>query len=146
MIGNSDDVSFVDSNIFVYCIVNDDPARSPIARHLIDRLTDLGTLRTSTQVLQELYVNLVKKARRGWDSGSALDYLDEIAKWPVWVNDYSDIRRAVQLTTEVNLSFWDALIVVAAANSGAKRLYSEDMQDDQVILGVRIVNPFREPQ
>jgi predicted nucleic acid-binding protein len=105
-----------------------------------------GALRTSTQVLQELYVNLVRKARAGLSPDQALRYLDEIAQSPVWVNEYSDIRRAVQLTTEVNLSFWDALIVVAAANSGAKLLYSEDMQDGQVILRVRIVNPFREPQ
>ena len=146
MTGDSDEVSFVDTNIFLYGLVDDDPRRSPIAQALIRRLVAKGALRTSTQVLQELYVNLVRKVRGGRSPDRALRYLDEIAQSPVWVNEYSDVRRAVQLTTEVNLSFWDALIVVAAANSGAKRLYSEDMQDGQVILGVRIVNPFREPQ
>jgi predicted nucleic acid-binding protein len=146
MSAESDEDSFVDTNIFLYRLADDDPRRSPIAAALIDRLVASGALRTSTQVLQELYVNLVRKARVGLSPDRALRYLDEIAQSPVWVNEYSDIRRAVQLTTEVNLSFWDALIVVAAANSGAKRLYSEDMQDGRVILGVRIVNPFREPQ
>jgi predicted nucleic acid-binding protein len=40
------------------------------------------------------------------------------------------------------LSFWDALIVVAAEGSGAKTLYSEDLHAGQELLGVRIVNPF----
>ena len=31
----------------------------------------------------------------------------------------------------------------AAARSGAKRIYTEDLQDGQIILGVEVVNPFR---
>jgi predicted nucleic acid-binding protein len=44
------------------------------------------------------------------------------------------------------LSFWDALVVVAAARSGAKRLYTEDLQNGQMLLGVEVVNPFRGSQ
>jgi predicted nucleic acid-binding protein len=43
-------------------------------------------------------------------------------------------------------SFWDALVAVAAAKSGAKRRYTEGLQDGQVILGVEVVNPFRASQ
>jgi predicted nucleic acid-binding protein len=44
------------------------------------------------------------------------------------------------------LSFWDALVVVAAAKSEAKYLYTEDLPDGQIILGVEVVNPFRGSQ
>ncbi len=33
--------------------------------------------------------------------------------------------------------------MVAASRSGAKRIYTEDLQHGQIILGVEIVNPFR---
>jgi predicted nucleic acid-binding protein len=42
-------------------------------------------------------------------------------------------------------SFWDALILVCAARSGATRLYTEDLNHGQTVLGVQIVNPFRTP-
>ena len=41
------------------------------------------------------------------------------------------------------ISFYDALIVQAAAASGCVRVLSEDMQDGAVIAGVRIENPFK---
>jgi len=42
-------------------------------------------------------------------------------------------------------SFWDSLIVAAAAHGQCQVLVSEDMQDGQVINGVRFENPFRIP-
>jgi predicted nucleic acid-binding protein len=35
---------------------------------------------------------------------------------------------------------------LSAAKSGAELLYTEDLQDGQVILGVEVVNPFRGSQ
>ena len=40
------------------------------------------------------------------------------------------------------VSFWDALILVAAAKGGASTLVSEDLNAGQVIAGVTIENPF----
>jgi predicted nucleic acid-binding protein len=34
-------------------------------------------------------------------------------------------------------------VVVAAARAGTGVLYTEDLNDGQEILGVRVVNPFR---
>jgi len=48
------------------------------------------------------------------------------------------------LSAGASLSFWDALVVVAAARSGAKLLYTEDLQDGQSIFDVEVVNPFRD--
>ena len=59
------------------------------------------------------------------------------------MNDFDAIRRAAVLTGEASISFWDALIVVAASRSGAREtLYTEDLSHGQEILGVRVVNPF----
>jgi predicted nucleic acid-binding protein len=74
---------------------------------------------------------------------SALRYIDHVGAWPVTVTDFKSVRRAIQLSIGSMLSFWDSLIVVAAEGSGAKILYSEDLQAGQELLGVRIVNPFQ---
>jgi predicted nucleic acid-binding protein len=135
--------SFVDTNVLVYAITADDTRRSPIAQKLLQDLMDARALRTSTQVLQESFATLTRKGRTPLTAEQALRYLDRIAEWPVMVTDYGAIKTAGELSARASLSFWDALVVVAAARSGAKRIYTEDLQDGQTILGVEIMNPFR---
>ena len=134
--------SFVDTNVLVYALSADDKRRSPIAHRLVRELMAAQAFHTSTHVLQELYVTLTRKVRTPLRPEQALRYLDQLAVWPVMVPDYSAVRDAVELSASATLSFWDALVVVAAARSGAKRVYTEDLQDGQTILGVEVVNPF----
>jgi predicted nucleic acid-binding protein len=136
-------VSFVDTNVLVYAIAGDDAGRSTVAEKLVKELMVARVFRTSTQVLQELFVTLTRKVKTPLAAQEALQYLDQIAAWPVITTDYGAVREAAALSTSAVLSFWDALVIVAASRSGAKRLYTEDLQDGQVILGVEIVNPFR---
>ena len=136
-------LSFVDTNVLVYALAADDSKRSPVAQALLRELMAAQLFQTSTQVLQELFVTLTRKIRTPLPAEQALRYLDQIAAWPVVVLDYGAVRDAVQLSVSARVSFWDALVLVAAARSGAKRLYTEDLQDGQTILGVEVVNPFR---
>ena len=41
------------------------------------------------------------------------------------------------------VSFWDGLIIDAAYSSGAEILYTEDLNQGQILGGVRVVNPFK---
>jgi len=135
--------SFVDTNVFVYAVVDDDPERQSIASDLVGRLAEAEFLQTSTQVLQELYVVLTRKMRSKFTPREALAYLDRIARSAVTGIDYGVVREAAELSSRHTLSMWDALVIVAAARSGAVHLYSEDLQHGRKILGVEIVNPFR---
>jgi predicted nucleic acid-binding protein len=58
------------------------------------------------------------------------------------VNDGESILQAISLESQEKLSFWDALVVAAAARGGAGILLSEDLPAGRTIAGVRIVNPF----
>ena len=136
-------VSFVDTNVLVYALAADDVKRSPVAQKLLRELMTAQVFQTSTQVLQELFVTLTRKVRTPMSAEQALRYLDQIAAWPVVVLDYSGVREAIELSASASVLLWDALVIVAAARSGAKRLYTEDLQDGQTILGVEVVNPFR---
>jgi predicted nucleic acid-binding protein len=136
--------SFTDTNIFVYALAGDDIARSAIAQELIRTLMLNGSLRTSTQVLGELYTTLTQKVAQKLTPAQALRYMDRIAALPVIGLDYAAVRAAAELCARHKFSYWDAQIVVAASRAGAARLYSEDLQHGRVVLGVEIVNPFRE--
>jgi predicted nucleic acid-binding protein len=86
---------------------------------------------------------ITRKIKSPLSPPQALRYLDQLAEWPVTTLDYGAIRAAIDLSSNSSISFWDALIVVAASRAGAVRLYSEDLQHDRTLLGVQIVNPFR---
>ena len=134
--------AFVDTNILVYAFDSSDAARHAPAADLLSRLMDEDRLRLSVQVLQELYVTMTRKARHAWTPDRALATLDDLAAWPVVANDFALAREAILLSRDAALSFWDALIVAAAARSGAASLYTEVLDDGQVLRGVRVVNPF----
>lgn len=136
------DLSFVDTNVLVYAFDQQVSAKKQVAQQLLSELMESDRLQLSTQVLQELFVTLTRKVSRPCSIGEALGVLEDLAAWPLMVVDYAAIRAAIRLGEHARLSFWDALIVVAAARAGARVLYTEDRNDGQEILGVRITNPF----
>ena len=135
-------LSFVDTNVLVYAFDKSSTPKKRAAQRLMNELMDEDRLRVSTQVLQELFVTLTRKVNQRCSSAEALMVLEDLTAWPLMVVDYAAIRAAIGLADQAKLSFWDALVVVAAARSGAAVLYSEDLNDGQEILGVRIRNPF----
>lgn len=136
-------LSFLDTNILVYAFEKASSPKKRVAEGLVNELIDQDRLRLSTQVLQELFVALTRKASQPCPVEEALAVLDDLAAWPVMVIDVPAIRAAARLAVQARLSCWDSLIVVAAARAGASVLYTEDLNDGQEILGVRVRNPFQ---
>ena len=137
-------LSFVDTNVLIYSIAGGNDPRAVTARHLVDRLIDEGQFRTSTQVLQELYVNLTRKAKPPLTGASAIRSIESLSDWPVVTPRFEDIRDAMLLSESARISYWDALIVITARMAGCSTLYTEDLNHGQTIHGVLIVNPFRQ--
>jgi predicted nucleic acid-binding protein len=135
-------LSFVDTNVLVYAFDKSGSPKTLVAQELLNQLMDEDRLRLSTQVLQELFVTLTRKVSQPCSIGEALAVLEDLAAWPLMVVDYAAIRAAGGLSGQQKLSFWDALIVIAAARTGATVLYTEDLNHGQEILGVRVTNPF----
>jgi predicted nucleic acid-binding protein len=140
------DLSFVDTNVLVYAFDKSNSPKKLVAQRLMNELMEADVLRVSTQVLQELFVTLTRKVSQRCSIEEAMAVLEDLTAWPLMVVDYAAIRAAVGLAGQAKLSFWDALVVVAAARTGAAVLYSEDLNDGQEILGVRISNPFASPK
>ena len=140
----SEGAAFVDTNILVYALEKTPSPRKTPAQTLILRLTEEDRLRISTQVLQELFVTLTRKGIQTCSPNEAISFLDQLSVWPLFLTDFPAIHDAALLSRDTGISFWDALIVVAAARSGANTLYTEDLSHGEKLLGVEIVNPFRE--
>ncbi|MDR0593793.1 MAG: hypothetical protein LBG60_11165 [Bifidobacteriaceae bacterium] len=56
-----------------------------------------------------------------------------------------EVAAAIETSIRHQVNYWDALIVEAAASAGCARLLTEDLDDGQIISGVRVTNPFRGP-
>mgnify|MGYP001827857629 FL=1 len=97
----------------------------------------------STQVLQEFYVNVRRKAKKPISHDRARALIADYLSWDPVVNDGATLLDAIDVERQYKLSFWDAMIVVAAQKSGATVLYSEDFNDGQEFGGVRVENPFK---
>src|ERR1017187_1816615 len=105
-------LSFVDTNVLVYAFDRSSSPKKRVAQQLLNELMDGDRLRVSTQVLQELFVTLTRKAMQRCSNQEALAVLEDLTVWPLMVVDYAAIRAAVGLADQARISFWDALIVV----------------------------------
>ena len=56
------------------------------------------------------------------------------------------IATPMALHKRAKLSFWDAMVVHATAELGCDMLWTEDLNDGQVIKGVHIRDPFAAEQ
>lgn len=136
------DKVFVDSNVLVYAHDLDAKEQHERAAGIVRDLWENRNGALSTQVLQEFYVNVTRKIPRPLEKFTARELTRNYASWQTEIIDRSDIFRASELEESNRISFWDALIIVAAAKSGASLLLSEDLNDGQTIAGVTVENPF----
>jgi predicted nucleic acid-binding protein len=136
-------VAFVDSNILIYAHDRDAGSRRERARQICESLWHERTGCMSVQVLQEFYVTVTRKLRTPVARAQARELVRAYSSWVLSPTTPETVVRATELSEAAEIGFWDALIVAAAEQSGADTLYSEDLNDGQVIAGVRVVNPLR---
>lgn len=129
--------SFFDTNVVLYALSSEAAKKHRVA----DLLSRGGVL--STQVLAES-ANVM---RRKWGRSieEIRDFHDDItAACRVRLIGRDTVGLALRVAERYGFSIYDSLIVAAALEAGCATLYSEDMQDGQLIEGrLRVVNPFR---
>jgi predicted nucleic acid-binding protein len=130
--------AFFDTNVLVYAIVENDP-RKISAREL---LAVGGTI--SVQVLSEFVSVVRRKVKMPWDDVRAtLQWILLLCPEAITVTIKTH-ERAVGIAERYGYRIYDSLIVASAVEAKCTILYSEDMQDGQVIdHRLTIRNPFR---
>jgi len=131
---------FIDTNILVYAHDAQSGPRHQRAAALLKNFWAQGERPAiSVQVLQELYVNLVRK-------GLALDRARAVVEpyfaWRVMDHTKALVREAFALQARWKTSYWDAAILAAAHRAEATLLWSEDFSAGQNYGALTIVNPL----
>jgi predicted nucleic acid-binding protein len=132
--------SFFDTNVLVYADDKAAPAKQRRALELVAQHRRAGTGVVSLQVLQEYFVTVTRKLNV--DARIARRKAELLAEFDVAAPDVTDILAAIDLHRLHTFSFWDALILRSAKQSGCRVLLSEDMQGTRELDGVLVVNPF----
>lgn len=132
----------LDTDIVVYMFDDVDANKRDRARQLVGNSIASGEGVISYQVVQEALNVFARKL--GATAGQQLEIFDNVLSSLWRVHPTADLyRRAVAIGERHQIGFYDSLVVAAALEYGCDLLYSEDLQDGQVIDTVTIRNPFR---
>jgi len=138
------DKYFVDTNILIYAHDRSAGLKHDLARQLLERLWISGQGVLSTQVLQEVCINLRRKIARPLPVDEIRRLLQDYLSWKIVVNTPESVLQALEIEVRYKISFWDALVLQAAESAGAAVLYSEDLAAGQKYGPIQVINPLRE--
>ena len=133
------DSFFVDTNILIYAVC-ENFIKCDIGRQLL--IDKANHIMISSQVINEfIAVSLKKNFLPREEVFAYANGFMEIFDFVLITK--KDIKRAMNIKIRYKFSYWDSLIIASALESKCSILYTEDMQDGQVIEGrLKIVNPF----
>ncbi len=135
-------LQFVDTNVLVYAHDVSAGPKHKRAEGLLADLWNAGSGCVSIQVLQEFYVNVIRRIARPLPMQTAADHVEDLGQWRVHAPGVPDVLAAIELHRSRQISFWDAMVLRSAAQLGCDVLWSEDLNAGQSYGGVRVLNPF----
>ena len=135
---------FLDTNIFAYVFDSAAISKGQIADRLIRKGIGTGKGLVSYQVVQEFFNLAFKKFPVPMTEIEAQVYFTSVFRPMLGIGfSPSLLLRAIGIREKQRISWYDSLIVAAAIEGECKTLYSEDMQHEREIQGVKVQNPFR---
>ena len=134
------DKIFVDTSIWLYAFMEQNIEKSQITRKIINSNSEYICL--SVQVINEICVNLIKKAFYTEEEIQQLiKNLNDV--FEIYSLKLENILLVSQLRIRYSFSYWDSLIVSSALNNECNVLYSENMHHNLMVEGkLKIINPF----
>jgi len=137
------DKIFVDTNILIYAHDKDAGEKHSAALAILNDLWEKRTGVLSNQVLQEFYLGVTRKILKPIDKSEAREILRAYICWSIKEISPASIIRATEIEEKYLISFWDALVIVAAYEAKCGKILTEDLNSGQIIEGVLIENPFK---
>jgi predicted nucleic acid-binding protein len=137
----------LDTNVLVYAEGverhPDDRRKVAPSRAIIRGLTRGNGWSAAVQALAELHAVLVRRAGR--TPGVATLRVRQLTlSCAVVPTSEQVLEDALTLAADHRIQVYDAIIVAAAAETGAELLLSEDLHDGFTWRGVTVTNPFRQ--
>lgn len=136
---------FVDTNVLIYAYDIEAGSKHERCHEILHTLWKTKSGIISIQVMQEFFVNVTRKIPRPLSVAKSKGILQAYLAWQIPPTQADTVLLAVDIMARHQLSFWDAMIIASATKGGAKTLLSEGLSHDQLIEGVRVLNPFMAP-
>lgn len=128
---------FLDTNVWVYSILDQDLRKQGIALDLVES----GSVVLSHQVIGELMNVLIKI---GVDNAVIRKMLSTtFGRFEILRRSRETYLKALDLRARYKLSHWDSLLITDAMDANCSTFYSEDLQHGLKIEQLTITNPFR---
>ena len=135
----------VDTNVYVYALDADEPAKQFKALDLFDQLM----LQPADTVLLLQVASEVLGQLRKWESKGQLGSAAVEAAFhrfrtmfSLRVPSENVFQISFDLRSRYSLSHWDSMILAACKDAGVETLYTEDLDVGTDYDGITIVNPF----
>ncbi len=132
---------FVDTKIWLYAfMVGPDAVKSAKAQTVINPYAN--EIIISTQVINEVCVNLLKRAKL--PEADIKPIIESFyARYQVAEINQDVLLKAPDMRDRHKFSYWDSILVATALLSGASILFSEDMDTSLTVeQTLRIANPL----
>jgi predicted nucleic acid-binding protein len=135
----------VDTNVLLYSVDRNEPAKQLIAQQL---LKQLRSATEPTLLLWQVLGEIAQQLRRWRDQGrlTSVEFSQHIQAFrhlfPLTLPTAEVFDSSLNLAERFSLSHWDSMILGACQAAGATRLYTEDMGAPRKIGEIELINPF----
>lgn len=134
----------LDTNVLAYAQGVNGDAMKKAALALIGALP-AETVVLPAQTIAELFQVLIRKGQLTPAQARAA-ILSWCNVFPVAETSLSVLLGAAELAVSHRFSFWDGVVLAAAAEAGCRLLLSEDLQQGFTWQAVTVANPFATPK
>jgi predicted nucleic acid-binding protein len=136
-------IVFVDTSVLLKADDAYDATQQTLARNWLHALWQRRIGRVSTQVLGDYYVTATRHF--GMSMGDARAKVRRFQLWKPWEIDHQTVETAWGVEARFGFTYSDALVVAAAAQSGASHVLTLELKLAQhlhQIDGITMLNPF----
>jgi len=130
----------LDTNILIYAIDRNAGHKHDYSRKLLTQAALCDCVMTTQTFGEFFYATTRKNLMDISRSANLINNWLEVFE-TVSATDAA-LREAIDTVKNHQLSFWDAMLMVTARQSGCSALLSEDLQDGWRLHGMEIINPF----
>lgn len=137
------DKFFIDTNIILYLFDKDNNRKSEIAKSILQSALNEDCGAISYQVVQEFCNAALKKFVVPFTIDDCKYFINRFL-FPI-CEIFPGIElynTALDIKQKSGYGFYDSLIIASSIQAGCNILYTEDLQHNQDISGLKIINPF----
>ena len=131
--------AFLDTNLLIYLYSEKELAKRSIACEIIDKYDCMISIQSIKEASNVWYKKF------GWNGAKIEKHINNLVLLcdDILQISIKTVFSAISIKDKYAFSFYDCLIIASAIEADCELLFSEDMQDGQVINGtLKITNPF----